>query len=82
MPGPSLGMTGERPVLRSFIALVAALMASPALAHTGSITGGFIGGFVHPVFGPDHVAAMVAVGLWGAFLGRPRSICCRWCFRW
>jgi hydrogenase/urease accessory protein HupE len=25
----------------------------------------------HPVFGPDHVAAMVAVGLWGAFLGAP-----------
>jgi urease accessory protein len=44
----------------------------PAFAHSGEgITGGFIGGFEHPLFGPDHVAAMVAVGLWGAFLGVP-----------
>ena len=43
----------------------------PALAHSGSSAGGFIGGFAHPLFGPDHVVAMVAVGLWGAFLGAP-----------
>jgi len=47
------------------------VLAQPALAHTGSVTGGFVGGLAHPVFGPDHVAAMVAVGLWGAFLGTP-----------
>src|SRR4051812_26082379 len=47
------------------------LLAAPALAHTGSSTGGFIGGFAHPLFGPDHVVAMVAVGMWGAFLGAP-----------
>jgi urease accessory protein len=47
------------------------LAASPASAHTGSVAGGFLGGFAHPVFGPDHVVAMVAVGLWGAFLGPP-----------
>jgi urease accessory protein len=45
--------------------------AVPALAHTGGSTGGFVGGFAHPLFGPDHVVAMVAVGLWGAFLGPP-----------
>lgn len=45
--------------------------ASPAFAHTGAIDGGLVGGLLHPVFGPDHVAAMVAVGLWGAFLGPP-----------
>jgi len=45
--------------------------ATPALAHSGSVAGGFIGGLAHPVLGPDHVAAMVAVGLWGAFLGAP-----------
>jgi urease accessory protein len=28
-------------------------------------------GLAHPLFGPDHVAAMVAVGLWGTFLGAP-----------
>jgi urease accessory protein len=44
---------------------------SPAFAHTGSGSGGFVGGFLHPVFGPDHLVAMVAVGLWGAFLGPP-----------
>ena len=33
--------------------------------------GGFAGGLAHPLFGADHVAAMVAVGLWGAFLGPP-----------
>jgi urease accessory protein len=47
------------------------LAAAPALAHTGSASGGFVGGFAHPLFGPDHVVAMVAVGLWGAFLGAP-----------
>jgi urease accessory protein len=44
---------------------------SPAFAHTGSGSGGFVGGFLHPVFGPDHLVAMLAVGLWGAFLGPP-----------
>jgi urease accessory protein len=47
------------------------LAATPTLAHTGDVVGGFVGGLAHPVLGPDHVAAMVAVGLWGAFLGPP-----------
>jgi len=47
------------------------LLVSPAFAHTGEGTGGFLAGLSHPVFGPDHVVAMVAVGLWGAFLGAP-----------
>jgi urease accessory protein len=58
-------------VARLLILLVAIFTAFPALAHTGSVSGGFAGGLSHPVFGPDHVAAMVAVGLWGAFLGQP-----------
>lgn len=33
--------------------------------------GGFLSGLLHPVLGPDHLLAMVAVGLWGAILGRP-----------
>lgn len=33
--------------------------------------GGFSAGFMHPILGGDHVIAMVAVGLWGAFLGMP-----------
>ena len=46
--------------------------AFPAFAHSGEgYGGGFIAGFTHPIVGWDHVAAMVAVGLWGAFLGAP-----------
>lgn len=47
--------------------------ATLAHAHTGADTlaGGFWSGFLHPVLGWDHVIAMVAVGLWGAFLGAP-----------
>jgi urease accessory protein len=55
-------------------ALLIALMligGSPVFAHTGSASGGFAAGLAHPVLGPDHVVAMVAVGLWGAFLGAP-----------
>ena len=44
-----------------------------AEAHVGgsSLAGGFSAGLMHPVLGLDHVVAMVAVGLWGAFLGQP-----------
>jgi urease accessory protein len=53
-------------------AIAALAMASPAMAHTGEeLAGGFAGGFMHPLLGPDHIAAMLAVGLWGAFLGAP-----------
>ena len=51
--------------------MLVCLAAAPASAHTGDVMGGLVGGLAHPVFGPDHVAAMVAVGLWGAFLGAP-----------
>jgi urease accessory protein len=54
-------------------ALVTLLLAyaGAAHAHVGDGAGGFVGGLAHPLFGPDHVVAMVAVGLWGAFLGAP-----------
>jgi urease accessory protein len=53
-------------------AAAAALLPGAALAHTeAGIAGGFLSGFTHPIFGFDHVVAMVAVGLWGAFLGQP-----------
>lgn len=46
--------------------------AGPALAHTGGgEAAGFLSGLSHPVSGWDHILAMVAVGLWGAQLGRP-----------
>lgn len=48
------------------------LMAGAAAAHTGEgAVGGFVSGLTHPIFGLDHLVAMVAVGLWGAFLGAP-----------
>jgi urease accessory protein len=47
------------------------ISAAPALAHTGEGVGGFLSGLAHPVFGLDHVVAMMAVGLWGVFLGQP-----------
>jgi urease accessory protein len=53
------------------VALALILLSTPAFAHTGSVATGFVGGLAHPVLGADHVVAMVAVGLWGAFLGRP-----------
>lgn len=54
------------------LALALVLPVGPALAHaTDGYGGGFIAGFTHPILGLDHVAAMVAVGLWGAFLGAP-----------
>lgn len=42
------------------------------MAHTdvATLQGGFITGFMHPILGLDHVVAMVAVGLWGVFLGK------------
>jgi urease accessory protein len=62
-------------MLRLIVFLLVALTASPAFAHTGGgLAGGFAGGFAHPFFGADHVAAMIAVGLWGAFLGMPAML--------
>jgi urease accessory protein len=54
------------------LALVASLAAGPALAHVGpGAHGAFAAGLLHPWLGWDHVAGMLAVGLWGACLGRP-----------
>ncbi len=42
-----------------------------AHADASNLSGGFLSGFLHPINGLDHVVAMVAVGLWGAILGKP-----------
>ncbi|MBY6201638.1 HupE/UreJ family protein [Maritalea mobilis] len=56
----------------ALLALPLMLLAAQAGAHTGEgINTGFASGFWHPILGWDHVVAMVAVGLWGAFLGSP-----------
>jgi len=52
--------------------LLLLLSAGPASAHSGTgLPGGFLAGLLHPLTGLDHLLAMVAVGLWGRFLGRP-----------
>jgi urease accessory protein len=51
------------------LALFAAT-TSPALAHLDPAEhGSFMAGVTHPIFGTDHVLAMIAVGLWAAMLG-------------
>jgi urease accessory protein len=46
------------------------LGASPALAHVGhGATSSFAAGLAHPLSGLDHIAVMVAVGLWAALKG-------------
>ena len=58
--------------LNVFVMLLA-LLPLFASAHVGQgdISGGFKAGVLHPITGLDHVIAMVAVGIWGAQLGRP-----------
>ncbi|WP_377296386.1 HupE/UreJ family protein [Rhizobium sp. SGZ-381] len=44
-----------------------AAAAAPAFAHLDPLAhGSFAAGLSHPLFGADHVLAMVAVGLWAA----------------
>jgi urease accessory protein len=51
-----------------FVFLVFLPATASAHTETGAL-GGFVSGFTHPLTGLDHMVAMVAVGLWGAFLG-------------
>jgi urease accessory protein len=58
--------------LRRVSVLLLLLLPVTASAHTESgAAGGFVSGFVHPLTGLDHLVAMVAVGLWGAYLRAP-----------
>ncbi|MCZ8092465.1 MAG: HupE/UreJ family protein [Acidovorax sp.] len=57
----------------ALILIAASALSMSASAHTGVEAhshSGFISGFVHPLFGLDHLAAMVAVGLWSALAAR------------
>ena len=47
--------------------------ATPAFAHVGQHLGfSAASGFAHPLMGLDHLAAMIAVGLWAAMVGGKR----------
>ena len=68
-------LDGSRSARSTFaVAVAASILLSPVIviAHpeTGAV-GGFVSGVLHPLTGVDHVVAMFAVGLWGAFLGAP-----------
>jgi urease accessory protein len=74
MEGAAIHPPSEEPTAMrracAVIAAAAVFAATPALAHTGhGPTGGLVAGLAHPVFGLDHVLAMVAVGLWAAMAG-------------
>lgn len=51
-------------LLRLTTALAALTVSGTAMAHTGHPLDGFASGLVHPISGFDHLAAMLAVGLW------------------
>src|SRR5947207_13395452 len=54
------------------LAIVLVSNTTTAFAHSeNGVAIDFAGGFSHPISGLDHLVAMVAVGLWGAFLGAP-----------
>jgi urease accessory protein len=68
-------MVGSKNISLSGAAIAAGLAlvlvyAAPAYAHVGGGgLGGFASGFTHPIFGYDHLLAMLAVGIWGAQMG-------------
>jgi urease accessory protein len=65
-------MSARRTVSLWISAAVAIVASGPTTAHIGTgLAGGFVSGFEHPLTGLDHLLAMMCVGLWGAFLGRP-----------
>ncbi len=70
-PNRTLTLQGNK-VLTGLLLLCCSALAQ---AHTGTgVIGGFSAGFMHPLSGVDHLLAMIAVGIWGATLGRPLLI--------
>ncbi len=65
-------MSLPRLALTALPFLALAFGANPALAHAGH-EAGLVAGLLHPLMGADHVAAMVAIGLWAASLGWRRG---------
>jgi urease accessory protein len=55
------------------LTLAFAMLPASAFAHPGHDAGGFFAGLSHPMGGPDHILAMVTVGLWAVQSG-PRAL--------
>ncbi|HEY6941469.1 HupE/UreJ family protein [Dokdonella sp.] len=65
----------RKPLIAAAIFAEGMLAALHASAHTGAgLRGGLVAGALHPWTGFDHLLAMVAVGLWGAFLERRLAV--------
>nr|WP_275287594.1 HupE/UreJ family protein [Halomonas elongata] len=63
------------PYFRFWLAVPGLLLVSGlAMAHPGhgAEQGSFMAGLVHPLFGPDHLLVMAAIGLWS--LGQSRRL--------
>lgn len=61
-------------ILLLSLSLAAAAAPGVALAHAGALAHaheGLLAGLVHPFTGVDHLAAMLAVGVWSALVVRP-----------
>ena len=57
-----------------FAVLMITLLFTPEIGEAHIVKGeaiSFWSGILHPISGLDHILAMVAVGMWGAQLGRP-----------
>lgn len=63
--------TGPRRWAATLLLVLVAATETLSAHDRGGQAQGFLTGFLHPLSGPDHVAAMIAVGLWGAQLGAP-----------
>jgi len=64
--------TTFRSIYKLLTLLVLAGWSSASMAHAEvGVVSGLTSGLLHPIFGLDHLLAMVAVGLWGAQLGKP-----------
>jgi len=66
----------SRAVLRPAVPALLALGSAAAQAHAGLDAGqhhGFFSGLLHPMSGLDHLAAMLAVGLWSATTSARRA---------
>lgn len=64
----------RRQTLKTLILIAACAASAGAMAHPGHENGlhdvTFMDGLLHPLTGLDHMAAMVAVGLWSAMTAR------------